>query len=364
MLLAVLDDLDVEYAAIRSHYEVVGCNIRMGDGSLLAIASIYLPSTPFIVRPADLNNCISQMIEPRMLLGDFNSYGVDWGGNMNDSRSQALRSVFDDNNMATLNTGEVTRIAPPPDRNSAIDLSVCSCQIALNCTWKVLDHPSRSDHLPILISYNNHPVPVACPSRPRPLTKHIDWQRFRCSVQGQLPASMSESPTELYNSFISIVRSSAIAAQTKPMPSTNARSNRGCQKNWWNDDMQHKYQRKKYTFQQFKRVGGRHEFLEYKKAEAQFHQARKQSKRKVWREFCTSITKDTPLATLYSMAKSYRGQAPSRPRSVLGSENWMTDFCDKLAPPMAKVEPKPFTIADIDDETNGSFDRVKPCKQH
>lgn len=112
VLLAVRDHLEVGYATITSIYEVVGCNVRMSDGTELSVASIYLPSPPFIVRPSELNNCIRQMKEPRMLLGDFNSHGVDWGGIVNDSRSQALRSVFDDNNMATLNTGEPTRIAP------------------------------------------------------------------------------------------------------------------------------------------------------------------------------------------------------------------------------------------------------------
>lgn len=208
VFIAVLNHLNVEISEISSNFEVVCCNVQMIDGSVLSVASIYLPSAPFIVLPAELNHCIAQMKEPRLLLGDFNAHGVDWGCNVNDRRSQALLSVFDDNNMTTLNTGELTRIAPPPDSSSAIDLSVCSVAIAFNCTWNVIDHPSRSDHLPIIIIYNNQPIPLQRPPRPRSLTKYIDWQQYRRAVQEQLPIiNETESSCELYRQFVSIIRS-------------------------------------------------------------------------------------------------------------------------------------------------------------
>lgn len=329
----------VEYSTVSTNLEMVSCIIHFTDGSFISVASIYLPPVPFNVSYATLNNCIRQMKEPRMILGDFNAHGVDWGGQINDARSQALVAVFDDNHLATINTGAMTRIAPPPNRSSALDLSVCSTIIALSCTWEVLD-ACRSDHLPILINYNKTPN-ITSTIRPRSLTKHIDWTMYRHNINEQLRTYEHTNPN--YNEFIAAVLMSVINAQTKPLHlNVGGQSSARCPKDWWNADLQQLYNEKKEAFRRFKRIGGQSEYLEFKRTEAQFQRAKRKSKRTKWREFCSSVNKDTPIASLYAMAKRYRGQASTQTRYSLISENWLPSFCEKLAPPTVPVKPRSF----------------------
>jgi hypothetical protein len=52
-----------------------------------------------------------------------------------------------------LNDGSLTSRAALPPRSSAIDLTMCSADMALNdILWHVLDDAGGSDHLPILTS--------------------------------------------------------------------------------------------------------------------------------------------------------------------------------------------------------------------
>lgn len=77
VLLAIEQSINVEYSTVTTSLEVVSCIIHLTDGSFVSVASIYLPPVPFHVSYADLNNCINQIKEPRMLLGDFNPHSVD-----------------------------------------------------------------------------------------------------------------------------------------------------------------------------------------------------------------------------------------------------------------------------------------------
>lgn len=59
---------------------IIGEKVRLRDGSKLSIASVYLPPALLTVGPWELKQCINQLKEPRLILGDFNSHCVDWGG--------------------------------------------------------------------------------------------------------------------------------------------------------------------------------------------------------------------------------------------------------------------------------------------
>lgn len=124
----------------------------MGNRSL-QIASAYMPSNARI-DVNDMNNLVRQIPHPCFILCDFNSHGQLWGAQINDRRSQMLVSIFLYLELSTPNTVEMIRIA---FRIASFNLSICSANIALQCTWDELDDPNGSDHLSILVKYNNNP---------------------------------------------------------------------------------------------------------------------------------------------------------------------------------------------------------------
>lgn len=164
VLLACLNSIPVTKVDITSIYECVVCSINISNLQKLTVASMYCaPPTRSSVTRSGLDHLLNQIPDPKLLLGDFNAQGQQWGNPDNDPRASLLMSVFDDHHLGTLNTGEYTRVACPPIRCSALDLSICSESIALDCTWTVLDSTHGSDHLPIMVTYRLSTRPTAIP---------------------------------------------------------------------------------------------------------------------------------------------------------------------------------------------------------
>lgn len=144
--------------------------------------------------------------------------------------------------------------------------------------------------------------------------------------------------------------------------------NKRLAKNWWSDDIQTKYQDKKLAFINFKRVGGRAEYLNFKKAEAIFKRARRQSKRATWRDYCSTLNKDSSLTSMFAMARRYRGVSVST--KAISSNLWLNEFITKLAPTTVPLEPRisppaaandfemcaPFSMFEMDAALNNSND--------
>lgn len=160
--------------------EIVACqiNVKCKD---LCIASVYIPPNRSINR-RQLWSAISFLSSPVLILGDLNSHGIGWGESYDDNRAGIIYDLCDDFNLTVLNTGEVTRIAKR-GRHSRLDLSLCSGSLSLDCTWKVIEDPHGSDHLPIITSIkcnrdrSEHPINV-----PLDLTRNIDWEKFASAV--------------------------------------------------------------------------------------------------------------------------------------------------------------------------------------
>lgn len=185
VLIACRHDISATRININSTYECVGCLIQLPNRTI-SVGSLYLPnsSTRSRLDLVEFKSLVLQFPAPRFLLGDFNSHNQQWGSSFNDRRSQILLTTFDDMDMTTLNTGEMTRIACPPTPCSSIDLSVCTASVALNCHWRILNHTHGSDHLPILVSFNT-PLLVQSPIS-SDLCKKIDWIMYTDLVQKAL----------------------------------------------------------------------------------------------------------------------------------------------------------------------------------
>lgn len=203
VLIACATNLRATRISITTNSERVACRIEVDQHIALNIASIYFPPS-FAVSRTGMDNLIQQIDPPRLLVGDFNAHGQQWGGAITDRRASMLTAFFDDKDLTTLNTGEITRVACPPIRPSAIDLSVCSANITLGFTWRVLDHPHGSDHLPILLTYSYGSTPVATVHSSAIKISKIDWDQYNNLVQIGLLNKIQEiqSSTEKYAKLV------------------------------------------------------------------------------------------------------------------------------------------------------------------
>lgn len=221
---------------IISAYECAVCSIQFRNGNKLSIASLYFPATSVIPLTKNaMKTLIDQIPAPRMLLGDFNAHGQQWGCATNDRRAVLLMAVFDDCGLTTLNSGEITRVACPPRPCSSIDLSICSANIALNCTWQVLNQTHGSDHIPIIVGYNyGRSLPIVAQSG-RIRTKNIKWDLFNDHMQRELNIKIKEiqEPVEQYSLYTEVLIGATQTASSSRLRVNNLIQNERVPKPWW-----------------------------------------------------------------------------------------------------------------------------------
>lgn len=297
-MIACRNDIKVSSLPINSIYECVACSVEISPDVKIAIASVYFPSnSTHPLTAAGLDLLINQIPDSKLVLGDFNSHCQQWGGLVNDRRSRSIIKVLDDNNLITLNTGQPTRIACPPIQASALDISVCSANLALKCSWQVGENPHGSDHLPIVITYALSQSLTTHLLHSRNLLKHIIWDKFKQTIINS--TIFEDAPTlDGYERFINFIVESATSSQSKPF-SNEVRHFRYTPKLWWTAEIDACYKNKQTAFRNFRRIGGRVEYLQYKQLDAKFRSLKSSSKKIKWREYCSSLNKDTPLSSMF-----------------------------------------------------------------
>lgn len=200
--------------------EAVACQARI-RGEDICIVSVYIPSDASVTRQ-NLHTLVECLQAPRLILGDFNSHSQEWGCQRDDTRSRLILDLCDDYDMLILNSGEMTRLSSPSTEPSAIDLSLCSNSMALNCEWNVIQDPYESDHLPITIRVKGQQRSVTAEIS-YDLTRNIDWKQYAEIISDGINSAVELPPYEEYAFLSTLIHDSAMQSQTKPVPGPNVR---------------------------------------------------------------------------------------------------------------------------------------------
>jgi len=147
--------------------------LRVALHKTTTICSIYLPPTNF--NSADLDQLLSQLPPPILLLGDFNSHSTLWGCTKLDRRGKQIEDMLTKQDLCFLNDTSSTYLHPAIGTTSALDLSICSPNLFLEMTWKVNDNLSGSDHYPIITENGTKDVTHTLPSWK---LRKADWTAF------------------------------------------------------------------------------------------------------------------------------------------------------------------------------------------
>lgn len=135
---------------LPSHSNCFSVIAAIVDG--ICFVSIYVPH-PSLQIFNEIKNLISVLPRPFMILGDFNSHHTSWGSSVSNSYGYELLDILDMYSLCILNSGSPTRLTKPGEVISAIDLSICTPQLASSLSWSTLCSTYNSDHYPIIISF-------------------------------------------------------------------------------------------------------------------------------------------------------------------------------------------------------------------
>lgn len=87
--------------------------------------------------------------------GDFNTHSTLWGCKKNYNNGLLLEELLEERELVCLNYGNKTRIDIRTGKESALDLTLVSKNLASVCDWRVhKDGTIGSDHYPVICKVN------------------------------------------------------------------------------------------------------------------------------------------------------------------------------------------------------------------
>lgn len=179
VLIGIRDNIEFKYTNVsfQTQIEYVAVTIRKEIHEFSIICFYIPPNTNFSL--SEIKSILNEIPSPFYISGDFNAHNFAWGSEKTDGRGSLIMDLIDDLNLNILNDGSITRIAVPPNNHSCVDLSLCSNNLSMQSSWRTIDQPNGSDHLPILIVMQTSADTVTFYEASTPdLCKNVNWVKF------------------------------------------------------------------------------------------------------------------------------------------------------------------------------------------
>ena len=262
---------DIPFIEVPLNANIQAIAIQANIGQMITFCNLYLPGSRDI-NADTLTSLLNQLPKPYVILGDFNSHNTLWGCRETNSRGRTVESVINENECILLNDGSPTHIYNY--RESAIDLTLVSPEIAPLLDWSALSSPGGSDHCPIIITYfNNTSNGGTDDGTERWNYKRADWDAFaEHKVWKTVPEETELMTTEelmedLYNRFY--------AAAKECIPTY--KKAKYFPKPWWTEELKQSKQKRERLYQKYRRNKTEQNLIAWKRARAQHKYSTKQS---------------------------------------------------------------------------------------
>lgn len=298
-----------------------------------SIVSSYIPPRSKL-NSNELEQLFNQIPQPMILAGDLNAHNTAWGCINDDRLGLELEKSLNNLDLVFLNDGSVTRLAPPPFKNSALDLTICSKNLGLNCSWSTLSHYlGDSDHVPTVTVLN---FPNFSPNNDESVLSFSDvnWKYFQANICPMLVnMNFNGNIDEYYEELMKAINTSA-----KNSKANNNNGKNNLESYWWDDDCDSEFEKRKSAFKAYRSSYSRESFDFYILTLKQTKQFFKEKKKLAWLKFCESVSSDRSLQSFWKMAKHFNNKS-NTPGVSFSNDDWMEEFANKLAPPFVPVKP-------------------------
>ena len=213
----------------------------------IKMANIYIPPTTSAVS----FQFLSKLSRKSLIFGDFNAHHQTWSNSPTTGRGHALARALDDYDMVLLNTEHPTRLNLSTNaiaKESLIDLSIASRDIAFRCNTIVSEMMCGSDHFPVstFISWSATRTPKTAYWN----YKKANWDLFATVAKGQLSnLTESEDVNVLCNEFCAYITEAAKLS----IPSSKS-GNHKTPVPWWSEDCRRAVRQTRAAFSKMKRT--------------------------------------------------------------------------------------------------------------
>ena len=225
VLLAVHSSVPAQPLQLLTPLQAVAARVYCNHRPI-TLCSLYLPPGERFPR-LEFIQLLSELPEPLLVLGDFNSHHTLWGCDDVDARGRVLERILYEEHLGFLNNGLRTHFTLPSGHTSALDLSLASPQLMTAFAWRVADDPLGSDHFPVWLDLLGSTDVGMRPERWN--TVKAVWGNFTTHLENTLSGSEeSELSVEQFTEMI-------LDAATRHIPRTSGTPRRAPVP-WWTDE--------------------------------------------------------------------------------------------------------------------------------
>src|SRR5688572_12401941 len=299
--------LDVEEI---NNAEIQGIEILTINGHL-KIYNMYLsPSHEFCKE--DLQKMF--VSKRAIIVGDFNAHNKLWGSSQINKRGKIVEEILTEKNMVVLNTGQATYITSNQSKNkSVIDLCICSQDIALNINHSVTNYNMGSDHFASKITVNEEITIENNLSMKLWKLNKANWKNYKTASSITLTNEIlvKTNVDDKYNDILDCITD--LANKSIPCKNPNVKNNKKHKKfkplPYWNDKCNDAIYKRNQFRNKMKKTKELNDYMEYKKQEAIVKQTLKIEAKSNWHDYCSKMTDQTKLGTVWNMARKMNGVA-------------------------------------------------------
>ena len=180
LIIFIREDINYEEIKIDTpNLEANGIKITLNNRNINIINIYHWAEQK--VQPEDLNKLLQISDTSTIFLGDFNAHHPTWSiDDKIDNHGKLISEWIETNDLVLLNSNQPTRYDKINQKMSAIDLTICTADLAQSTQWEVHDVPLGSDHFPINITIGNTNVPIQTENQePKFLYNEANWDQFQ-----------------------------------------------------------------------------------------------------------------------------------------------------------------------------------------
>lgn len=296
--------------------------------------SIYFPPSVPICIPFLRNLCI--LLNPIILMGDFNCHHFLWGSDHCDASGTYLAELIDEIGLYVLNDGSATRLPRPGQSRSCVDLTLCSSTLVNSLDWKRLNLTYGSDHYPICSTFSNRSLP----SKNRtPLLQYritdARWDIYQQNLDKRI-LSFPQISFDNLDACLSLYSDSISAAADLSIPLKNSALGKLSSPPWWDRECTDLIKsRKEAEFNYIKNMTLSN-LREFNRIVAKSKRTFKKKKYESWKKFCSSLSPSSPSSLVWQNYKKFRrGCFPQNSPNI--SRSIALQFINRLAPAYAPL---------------------------
>lgn len=310
---ALLIHRSINHSRINLNTNLQAVAAKMHLQKTITVCSVYLPHIR--TQYQDLDNLITQLHPPYLILGDFNARSPSWGAQTTDGRGRIIEQLITNHNISILNNNQPTHYHKQNGTYSIIDLSICSSDLINNFTFKAHESRHNSDHYPLILEPTQPLNPQARPVRFS--TRRANWTEFEertavpdgdVLVAGDINAHCSNVTGVLYDAATASIPRTSGAPCRPPVP-------------WWDRECARLHRERVRAERAKRRNDSLHNLIRLNRAEAmcKYHFNRKQDNS--LNSYLSSINSRTPMSQVWRKVNRFFRKPSENPTPALRNAN-------------------------------------------